>query len=1012
METQFIKLNMTPTGVNPCFHVSQYDIGRSLGFIVYNGSEVVDLDSYACTIEATRSDGVAITASVATDDNVGTFETTATMTNKADKYKAQFVIVDENSKRIASLPFDMDVVKAAMDENAESIEEDASLYQQYTDAVQGAIAEANADIQAEENARIAAVNAEATARANADTTLQNNIDAEATARANAITAEVTARQNADNTLQGNINSEASTRASADSNLQSQINQIIAPSGEAPSAAEVQNARIGADGVTYSTLGEAIRANDNELKSAFNESVNHFYSPISGKYIDITGSTTDFVEHGSNSFNYVIIDCSPLDVFTMRGAGSSDPGFLAFTDNSGNILQKYNGAGGVEQIRLIAPASSTKLIVNFITPDEGWICKGDLLNSTVDTLAYDFDKANGSKVDTTALNYDYMCDLNVPSYWETNGINSSTGVNTSASGQIRTKGFLPEGIEYIKLLDTASSGQRFILFAYTTDGAFEGCYTVNGLSKSDSARLTEIDFSAVKNTYPNHIWRISMYSGLTLADYADIGFFAESREIALLSDLHNIIEATAYGIRINTDGTVERIGNAVGKINDYVVGNSFVGSGVNNFDDIYPWSEIKTCNISENATGDKIITYEGQTGFSRTGSNGSVYVEIPKFFTKRYFDDDGNEIILISGTRHGGFVVEPAFFDSETGKEIEHIYVGAYLTQTGINAMNSLSGVFPESNVSLETFRTRSGEMYDFVTLQAIQKLMSIEFGRIDFSEIFGGFSYLPWSSSVRADGSVANTNTGNFKGDVRIANIGVGNTVSVASSAGQVQNRTITAVGEVTQVGGGYYRSITFDGTPVDLVDDTTILYCTGQKTGFTDALAYHTGRTNLNSGSTYSNQFRYRGIEGLWGTLGEILNGIIVKDLKAYWSNIKTDYNDITKYKRFNFPVPLQNTYTNSANPLPPQIKKMGWDFRYPSVAFPEVLAVKSEQYYGDLFFSINTTGPDGQTYPVGTEFIGISSMAWDGHEGNGLYTLRFWEKADTASWLYGSRAIIRNLR
>jgi hypothetical protein len=99
------------------------------------------------------------------------------------------------------------------------------------------------------------IDAEATARANADTTLQNNINAEATAR-----------QTADNTLQGNINSEAATRASADSNLQSQINQIVAPSGEAPSAAEVQNARIGADGVTYSTLGDAIRGNDNNLKN--------------------------------------------------------------------------------------------------------------------------------------------------------------------------------------------------------------------------------------------------------------------------------------------------------------------------------------------------------------------------------------------------------------------------------------------------------------------------------------------------------------------------------------------------------------------------------------------------------------------------------------------------------------------------------------------------------------------------------------------------------------------------
>jgi lysophospholipase L1-like esterase len=52
-------------------------------------------------------------------------------------------------------------------------------------------------------------------------------------------------------------------------LQSQINQIIAPSGEAPSAAEVQNARIGADGVTYDSLGDAIRNNDNTIKANLN-----------------------------------------------------------------------------------------------------------------------------------------------------------------------------------------------------------------------------------------------------------------------------------------------------------------------------------------------------------------------------------------------------------------------------------------------------------------------------------------------------------------------------------------------------------------------------------------------------------------------------------------------------------------------------------------------------------------------------------------------------------------------
>jgi len=53
-------------------------------------------------------------------------------------------------------------------------------------------------------------------RGSADTTLQNNINAEATARALADTNEATARANADTTLQNNITAEATARANADS----------------------------------------------------------------------------------------------------------------------------------------------------------------------------------------------------------------------------------------------------------------------------------------------------------------------------------------------------------------------------------------------------------------------------------------------------------------------------------------------------------------------------------------------------------------------------------------------------------------------------------------------------------------------------------------------------------------------------------------------------------------------------------------------------------------------------
>lgn len=308
MNTQYIRLNMVPFGIKSTFHISQYDVGRTLGVYVYNGSEPVTLDNYTCTIEATRSDGTPIIVGVETANNIGTFSVTPVMSNKEDIYRAQFIIAKENV-RIASIPFFIAVCRASMNENSEEIEEDATLFQQYTEAVQTAIADIGSDIQSEEEARQSAdntlqnnIDAEATARTNADNTLQNNIDAEATAR-----------QTADNTLQGNINSEALARASEDSNLQSQINQIIAPSGEAPSAAEIQNARIGADGVTYNSLGDAIRANDNELKSAIDVLSKIDYAFTLYKAVDATGAISN------NNYMAITqrINCNTGDVIIRK-----------------------------------------------------------------------------------------------------------------------------------------------------------------------------------------------------------------------------------------------------------------------------------------------------------------------------------------------------------------------------------------------------------------------------------------------------------------------------------------------------------------------------------------------------------------------------------------------------------------------------------------------------------------------------------------------------------------------
>lgn len=96
--------------------------------------------------------------------------------------------------------------------------------------------------------------------------------------------EIATRTSMDASLEASIATESATRAAQDTILQNQISQLISPSGEAPSAAEVTDARIGADGVTYSTLGEAIRTNDLTTLNALNLNL----------------STSDFILGSSNS----------------------------------------------------------------------------------------------------------------------------------------------------------------------------------------------------------------------------------------------------------------------------------------------------------------------------------------------------------------------------------------------------------------------------------------------------------------------------------------------------------------------------------------------------------------------------------------------------------------------------------------------------------------------------------------------------------------------------------------
>lgn len=221
-------------------HVNQVNENIEIQFRIMNGAQPFNVpEGVSCTIRGTKGDnfGYAAAVAVTAGSNVVTVTLTEQLTAVAGAgniFELVFVGASDDMK-VSTENFILAVERAALGEDTVISDSDLAYADQVLDQLQS----------------VGAVNAQ----------VQQN-------KAN-IAAEITRATAAEQTLQSNINAEASSRATTDASLQSQINQLVAPSGSAPSAAEVENARIGSDGTVYPTLGDAIRTQNSLLKNALN-----------------------------------------------------------------------------------------------------------------------------------------------------------------------------------------------------------------------------------------------------------------------------------------------------------------------------------------------------------------------------------------------------------------------------------------------------------------------------------------------------------------------------------------------------------------------------------------------------------------------------------------------------------------------------------------------------------------------------------------------------------------------
>ena len=315
------KLNLIPSGVMPVVYINQGDAGYDKEFLVYNGDSPYNVPAgVSATIRGKKADGYGVTeaATLTTGSNLVTVTITEQMVAAAGENLYELVFVDTDGLRIATITMVWAVKKDAL---GDAVISDSDL--DYATTVMNTLQSVQA-FKNQLDTNTDGLAAETAARIAADNTLQNNI-----------IAETASREAADNTLQNNITAEASTRATQDATLSARMDTFThLTAGSTTGDAELADIRVGANGTTYTTAGDAVRTQVTDITNDLNA-----YTLI----------TLNDVPHGYGSWAGNGGINSATSVYTMRStvgvwmyAGDS----ITIADNTINFAVVFSDENGL------------------------------------------------------------------------------------------------------------------------------------------------------------------------------------------------------------------------------------------------------------------------------------------------------------------------------------------------------------------------------------------------------------------------------------------------------------------------------------------------------------------------------------------------------------------------------------------------------------------------------------------------------------------------------------------
>ena len=450
---------------------------------------------------------------------------------------------------------------------------------------------------------------------------------------------------------------------------------------------------------------------------------------------------------------------------------------------------------------------------------------------------------------------------------------------------------------------------------------------------------------------------------------------DARIEELEADVDNI-ETTrghVYGIRrkitSNSSSAWERLFDSIGKT---ATATKNGGTVQNDFDNLAPWSEIKSCNYD--LTTKKINAWFGDANFKFDGTNGDVFTHIPKTYWKIYQDNDYDYVLLADYPR-AGFM------------EVDGFFIGRYNASVVSDVLHSYSGLVPTTNKTIGQFRTLANALgSNFSQLDwryfVLQMLYLVEYADYNSqSKLGNGVQNRKYLKTLVAESNTNRAIIGSSSGYY------VGQIIRIGTSDGGTQvadARKITAIEAYDEDGVTGY-ALTFDGAAVNIAVDNFV--CTmAQETGQCDSLGMKSGC--LNNDGYHS--VIYRGVENIFANIYAWVDGINIKDNLAYICKDHSEYAS-DKFTDPYKPLAYTNCNTNG-NP-----KTLGLDVDEPFFRFPTEVGGGSSTYMCDYYYQ--NTG--NRVALVGGFYYG----AYDG-----LWSWDLSSTSSVANWGIGARVLIDN--